>query len=255
MTFSPCVVVPVYDHEDGARALTKRLAPLKLPTIMVNDGSGDSCTVELRRLAQLYDWLHLMEHVRNQGKGGAVLSGMREAHARGFTHALQIDADGQHDVGDIPRFLRLAENHPQAMVAGEPQFDASIPRLRYMARYLTHVWVWIETLSFTIRDSMCGFRVYPIGPVIGLANRCRLGRHMDFDTDIMVRLYWLGMPIVSVPTKVIYPLGGRSNFRLLKDNALITWMHLRLVLGMLRRAPTLICRRLLPHLRKNGCAT
>ena len=243
MTFRPCVVVPVYNHGDGAHALAERLAPLRLPTIMVNDGSAPPCTVELRRLAAQHDWLLLLEHGDNQGKGGAVLSGLREAHAKGFSHALQIDADGQHNASDIPRFLALAERNPRAMIAGEPQFDASMPRGRYLARYLTHVWVWIETLSFTIRDSMCGFRVYPLDQVIGIANRCHLGRRMDFDPEIMVRLYWQGVPIVSVPTRVTYPEHGQSNFRLLQDNALITWMHIRLVFGMLWRAPLLVYRR------------
>ncbi len=245
MIFRPCVLVPIYNHGAGACALAERLAPLRLPTIIVNDGSAPPSTAELRCLAAQHDWLQLLEHADNQGKGSAVLTGLREAHARGFSHALQIDADGQHNADDIPRFLTIAEQNPQAVIAGEPQFDASVPKVRYIARYLTHVWVWIETLSFAIRDSMCGFRVYPVGPVIDIANRCRLGRRMDFDSEILVRLYWQGVQVVSLPTSVIYPQHGLSNFRLLQDNVLITWMHVRLVFGMLRYAPRLLYRRIM----------
>jgi len=243
MTFHPCVVVPVYNHGAGARALAERLDAMHLPVIMVNDGSTPDCTAELRGLAQRYDWLEVLEHSENQGKGGAVLSGLRQAYARGYSHALQIDADGQHDPNDIPRFLEIAEHNPAALIAGQPQFDASAPKGRFVARYLTHVWVWIETLSFAIRDSMCGFRVYPLEQVIGLADSCRLGKRMDFDPEVMVRLHWLGVEILSLPTKVVYPADGQSGFRLVLDNVLITRMHVRLVFGMLWRAPMLLYRR------------
>lgn len=243
MTFHPCVVVPVYNHAAGARTLAQRLDAMHLATIMVNDGSGADCTSELRDLTKKYDWLEVLEHSHNQGKGGAVLSGLRQAYARGFSHALQIDADGQHDARDIPRFLALAERNPTALIAGQPQFDASAPKGRFVARYLTHVWVWIETLSFTIRDSMCGFRVYPLEQVIGLADSCRLGQRMDFDPEVMVRLHWRGVRILSVPTRVVYPEDGQSGFRLVLDNVLITRMHVRLVFGMLWRAPLLLYRK------------
>lgn len=245
MSFKPCIVVPVYNHGSGACVLAERLKPLGLPAILVNDGSRPDCTEVLRRLAAANDWIEIIEHEVNRGKGGAVLSGLRAAQARGFTHALQIDADGQHDTGDIPRFLSLASENPGAVVTGRPHFDASAPRGRQIARYLTHVWVWIETLSFTIRDSMCGFRVYPLEPVLRLADRTRLGQRMDFDPEVLVRLFWKGIPIVSLPTAVTYPAGGESHFRMVHDNLLITRMHVRLVFGMLWRAPMLLYRRAL----------
>ncbi len=245
MTIRPCIVVPVYDHGAGAVALVGRLAPLGLPVLLVNDGSPPDCTAELRTLTACHDRVELLEHATNRGKGSAVLTGLRAAQDRGFSHALQIDADGQHDSDDVPRFLALAAQHPGALIIGRPIFDASVPRGRLVARYITHVWVWIETLSFAIPDSMCGFRVYPLGSVIALADRVSLGRRMDFDTEIAVRLYWQGVPVLSLPTRVTYPEGGRSHFRLWQDNWLISCMHTRLVFGMLWRAPGLLRRRLL----------
>ena len=252
MTFNPCIVVPVYDHADGARTLIGRLVPLGIPVICVNDGSAAAHTQALRQLAATYDWVRVVEHDENQGKGAAVQSGLRAAHESGFSHALQIDADGQHDSGDIPKFLAQAKEDPGAVITGQPVYDASVPRGRLMARYLTHVWVWIETLSFSIRDSMCGFRVYPLAPVIAILDRSRPGRRMDFDPEILVRLSWTGTPIISIPTRVIYPEGGQSHFRLFQDNVLITLMHVRLVFGMLWRLPWLIGRKLMPQGRPRG---
>lgn len=243
MKFRPCVVVPVYNHASGARSLAERLRPLSLHTFLVNDGSHADCTKVLRELSDANDWLEVIEHEKNRGKGGAVLSGLRAARAQGFTHALQIDADGQHDTNDIPRFLKLASENPKAVVTGRPLFDSSAPKGRRIARWITHVWVWIETLSFTIRDSMCGFRVYPLEQVLYLADRTKLGQRMDFDPEILVRLVWKRVPILSLPTIVSYPADGESHFRMLHDNLLITRMHIRLVFGMLWRAPMLLYRR------------
>jgi len=243
VSFKPCIIVPIYNHGAGACLLAEKLQAFGLPAIFVNDGSHADCTESLRQLAARHDWIEVVEHEKNSGKGSAVLSGFRTAQGRGFSHGLQIDADNQHDTDDIPHFLAVAEQNPSAVVTGQPLFDAGAPMGRKMARYLTHVWVWVETLSFTIQDSMCGFRVYPIDAVTGLAERVRIGQHMDFDSDILVRLFWTGMPVISLPTAVTYPPDGISHFRMFRDNVLITRMHVRLVFGMLWRAPWLIYRR------------
>jgi glycosyltransferase involved in cell wall biosynthesis len=244
MTYRACIVVPVFNHGKVAKALIQKLAPLGLETILVNDASDSDCRVVLADLAASFAWVQLLEHTENRGKGAAVLSGLHEALDRGFSHAVQIDADGQHDVGDIPHFISISQEHPAATVTGHPIFDASVPIGRRLARYLTHVWVWIETLSFVIKDSMCGFRVYPLNTVVPLSRRVRLGQRMNFDTEVLVRLYWDGVPIISHPTRVVYPKDGQSHFRLWQDNWLITCMHFRLVSGMIVRAPGLLMRRI-----------
>jgi glycosyltransferase involved in cell wall biosynthesis len=243
VTLRICIVVPVYNHAAGAKTLIANLEQRGLNTILVNDGSAPPQAAVLRDLAAAHDWVRVVEHAENRGKGAAVQTGLREASARGFTHALQIDADGQHDTGDIPAMLALAERYPDSVIAGQPIYDESVPRGRLIARYLTHVWVWIETLSFAIRDSMCGFRVYPLHRVMPLLERTRLGARMDFDPEVLVRLSWLETPIISMPTRVTYPEGGLSHFRLFEDNLLITRMHVRLVFGMLWRLPTLLARK------------
>ena len=229
------MVVPVFNHGVGATDLAHKLAPFGLHTFMVDDGSDAATRGALHDLADRHDWIQILSHRENLGKGAAVLTGLHAAQGLGYSHAVQIDSDGQHNPDDIPRFLALAEADPKAVIAGRPKFDASVPKGRLIARHITHVWVWIETLSFSIQDSMCGFRVYPLEPVVALAARVRLGRRMDFDPEILVRLHWEGLSILSLTTRVTYPAGGQSHFRLWHDNVLISWMHTRLVMGMLWR--------------------
>jgi hypothetical protein len=172
-----------------------------------------------------------------------MMAGLRQALALGHTHALQIDADGQHDVADIPKFLALSSLLPQAVVCGVPIYDASVPKSRLYGRYATHVWVWINTLSLDIRDSMCGFRVYPLAPVVKLIDEVYMGRRMDFDSELLVRLHWRGIPLANLPTKVSYPMDGISHFKLWRDNVLISCMHARMLAGMLVRLPLLLWRK------------
>ena len=240
----PTVVIPVYNHGRTISAIVEHVLAAGLPCILVNDGSETSTVRQLDDLARAHTGhVTLLTNATNLGKGGAVLRGLTEAHELGFSHALQIDADGQHDATQIPEFLARSRAHPAAVIAGRPVFDETVPRGRLYSRYLTHVLVWIETLSLDIRDSMCGFRVYPIAPVLAITRRVQIGRRMDFDIEILVRLYWDGLEIVSLPTPVRYPADGVSHFRMWRDNLLITRLHVLLLLGMVSRLPRLATRR------------
>lgn len=241
--FSVCAVVPVYDHEEAVEDVVDGVVSARLRCILVDDGSGEKCAAVLDRLATARaSEIILLRHQVNRGKGAAVLTGMRHAARMDFSHVLQIDADGQHCVADIPRFIAQARERPKAVIVGCPKYDASVPRLRYWARYLTHVWVWVNTLSLAIEDSMCGFRVYPLKALLELAGTCQLGARMDFDIEVLVRLYWQGIDIVNLSTVVNYPRDGRSHFRGGLDNLLISRLHARLFFGMLRRLPLLMAR-------------
>ena len=239
-----CVLIPVYNHEHAIGAVVQAVLGHGMHCILVDDGSADSCARVLDALAAAApQQMTLVRHAHNQGKGGAVISGLRRAAQDGFSHALQIDADGQHKVADMPKFLALSARHPEAVISGCPQYDASVPALRLYARYLTHVWVWINTLSLDIRDSMCGFRLYPLAPVMALLARQSLGQRMNFDTDIIVRLHWAGVPVLNLPTPVGYPADGVSHFRAFRDNVLISRMHTTHFFGMLLRLPILLERK------------
>jgi glycosyltransferase involved in cell wall biosynthesis len=243
--FKPCIVIPFYNHEGAIEQTIAAIKPAGLPCWLVDDGSDERCATVLNALAEREaGWLQLIRYRPNYGKGQAVMIGCAAALHAGFTHAVQIDADGQHDVGDIPKLLTLAQAHPNALVTGVPVYDDSVPRGRLYGRYVTHFWVWIETLSLQIRDSMCGFRVYPLAPALNVWNTGRVGRRMDFDIEIMVRMFWAGTPVLSVPTRVTYPVDGVSHFNMTRDNLRISWMHTRLFFGMLIRLPRLLWQRL-----------
>lgn len=238
-----CIIIPNYNHVQVIDEVLNELSALALPIIMVNDGSSEQASAVMRECAQRFELLTLVEHSENQGKGGAVQTGILTADELGYSHAIQVDADGQHDLRDINKLLTLAKTHPNAVVSGQPVYDSSVPKVRLYSRYITHFWVWVETLSFAIKDSMCGFRCYPVAPAAQLIREVTLGKRMDFDIEILVRLYWRGVDTQFMPTKVIYPEGGSSHFRAFQDNVIISWMHTRLVFGMLLRLPSLLWRK------------
>ena len=244
-SFRPCCVIPIYDHGATIRALVAALAAHGLPIYIVDDGSGAATQAELARVRGEFPQVRLSRLAHNRGKGAAVMHGMRQARADAMTHALQIDADGQHDARDVPRFIARAGERPDAVICGQALFDASVPKARFYGRYLTHWMVWLETLSFAIRDSMCGFRLYPLAATGELIEQGVIPPRMDFDTSMVVRLAWRGVPIENLPTRVIYPVGGISHFRMLRDNLRLTRMHALLVCGMLARLPLLLGRKLL----------
>ena len=242
MTDSLCLLIPVYNHADGVRNTISKINALGLTCIVVNDGSDESCRQILEQLDHQHAWLDVVHHGHNEGKGAAVKSGLCRAQELGFCHVLQVDADEQHDLQAVPAILALSAAHPGAVVLGTPCYDSSIPRIRLLSRYLTHFWVWVNTLSFSIPDAMCGFRVYPVERTMALLESARLGNRMEFDIEVLVRLHWAGTKFYSLPVKVIYPTNGVSHFRMLADNWCITKMHTRMFFGMLRRIPSLIWR-------------
>jgi predicted LPLAT superfamily acyltransferase/glycosyltransferase involved in cell wall biosynthesis len=248
MSFAACIVIPIYNHKDAISATVAHLAVHGLPIFVVDDGSDDATQQVLATLAQQHaDQLTLLRLPVNGGKGAAVMAGLRAACSAGYTHALQIDADGQHDAADVPRFIAAALAEPGAVILGRPVYDESVPKARLYGRYLTHVWVWIETLSLTIRDSMCGFRLYPLALACELMDSVQLPTRMDFDIEILVRLYWRRAAFRSIPTRVTYASDGVSHFDVLWDNVRISRSHTRLVFGMLWRLPMLLAHKVMPR--------
>lgn len=241
--FLPCLIIPCYNHGPMMGGVLDKLSSFGLPCIVVDDGSEAQTADELQRLAQITPWMNLTRLSPNQGKGAAVMAALRLAAEKGFTHAMQVDADGQHQLSDVPLMLEEAQKHPDCLISGQPVYDESVPKSRLYGRYVTHFWVWVETLSFSLKDSMCGFRVYPLQPCLRLMDKQPLGLRMDFDTEIMVRLYWQGTRSRFLPTRVTYPQDGVSHFDAVKDNIKISWMHTRLFFGMLPRIPFLLRQR------------
>lgn len=237
--FKPCVVIPVYNHHQRIASVLQRISESDLPCIVVDDGSSSPCKEILEAVCAEYADIALIRLSENQGKGGAVCCALRAAFAAGYSHALQVDADGQHDLNDIPKFIAEARQYPAAIVTAV-RIASNQPKARRWGRWITDFWVWVNTLSFQIKDSMCGYRLYPLTHTISLIDRIRIGQRMDFDTDILVRLSWEAVQIRQITTHVIYQDDVPSHFRMLADNFRISRMHTRLFFGMLRRLPKLL---------------
>ena len=217
------------------------------PVWVVVDGSTDHSEHRLSEMAAAEPNLRIWVLPKNRGKGAAVLFGMQEAQALGFTHALTLDSDGQHPTASIPQFMQVSLASPNSMVLGEPVFDDSAPSLRVGGRKISNWWANLETLWAGIHDSLFGFRVYPIGALIRVMRRQLWMRRFDFDVEAVVRLSWRDVQPINLPAPVRYfspEDGGVSHFRYGRDNALLTWMHFRLFFGFLLRLPVLAARRL-----------
>lgn len=230
MEYKLCALLPTYNHHKELPVIVHRLRSAGLPVFIVDDGSDQKTNTILETLdAQIFSL------PVNSGKGAALKKGFLWVAEQGYTHAFQIDADGQHALDDLEHFIDISKKDPQALVSGNPVYDSSIPFARKIGRWLTHVWVFIETLSFKIKDSMCGFRIYPLKSTLSIIQEFPIGDRMDFDTEILVRLFWKGTTLIMLPVKVTYPEGNHSNFDVLKDNWSITKMHTRLVFSLLSK--------------------
>jgi predicted LPLAT superfamily acyltransferase len=238
-----CAIVPSHNHHRALPAVIERLCAAGLAVFVIDDGSAEPARSVIAALHNPSSGVTVRRRELNGGKGAAVMDGFRIAEAEGFTHAVQVDADGQHDLDALPTMLGLVERHPDAVICGHPVYDDSVPTARHVGHWFTNAWIWLETLSFRITDGMCGFRVYPLASVAELMANEMLRPRMDFDTDIIVRLFWRGTPVRMVPVKVIYPPGNTSNFNVLRDNWRITKMHTRLVCTMLLRLPSILAHR------------
>jgi glycosyltransferase involved in cell wall biosynthesis len=241
------VLIPSYNPGPRVYATVRGAMERWKPVWVVVDGSTDDSASRLQAMAAALPGLRVLVLPRNRGKGAAVLHGLEQAAALGFTHALTMDSDGQHPAELIPELMRLSQARPEAMVLGCPVFDSSAPLLRVRGRRISNGWANLETLWAGIGDSLYGFRVYPIGPLTRVMRRQPWMRRFDFDAEAAVRLSWRGVPATNVPAPVRYfrpDEGGVSHFNYWRDNLLLTWMHVRLFVGFCVRLPMLVARRL-----------
>lgn len=220
-----CGLIPSYNHFRALRGVIGGVRAHVADLVVVDDGSSDVVADELKRICE-DTGATLLRRERNGGKGAAVKSGLAWANEQGFTHVIQVDADGQHDLSTVPTMLAHAEQSPDALILAEPLFDETAPKGRLWARRICIFWVDLETRGHVIHDPMCGYRVYPVKPA--LQSRT-VGDRMDFDPEIAVRMVWAGAPVINVPARVNYPEDGLSNFQTFWDNVRLSWMHSRLM--------------------------
>jgi len=234
--FRPCVVIPTLNHVLVLGGIIRRLTVYGLPVYVLDDGSAPAQASRLREIVAAHPGAVLLRHEKTRGKGVAVEHLLRAAYEGGYTHALQVDADGQHDLDVVPAMLEATRDRPDALILGTPTYDDSIPFSRKIGRYITHFWVAFHIRSLRLLDSMCGFRFYPLGLTLRLLDAGIASDAMGFDTEIMVRLFWTGVSVVEIPVQVTYPAENHSNFRPWRDNLDISFMHTRLFFeGLLTR--------------------
>ena len=241
------VIVPSYDTGPKVFETVHAARAQWQPVWVVIDGSTDGTGEQLQKMAAADSGLRVFILPHNRGKGAAVLHGLRAAAAQGFTHALTMDADGQHPADLIRAFMSASQRAPQAMVLGKPVFGPEAPRERVLGRKISNFFAHLETLWGGIGDSLYGFRVYPIAPLLEIMQRQRWMRRFDFDVEASVRLTWRGVPLINLAAPVKYlsrEEGGVSHFNYVRDNLLLMWMHTRLLLGCLVRLPWLVVRRI-----------
>ena len=243
---SHLVLIPSYNSGALVLRTVKEALARWAPVWVVIDGSSDGTDTQLQALAAIEPNLRVLVLAVNRGKGAAVLHGVQLARREGFSHALTMDADGQHPAGHIGAFMAASQRAPEAMVLGVPQFDSSAPALRRRGRRISNWWANLETLGAGVQDSLFGFRVYPIAPLIDVMQSRRWMRRFDFDPEAAVRLVWAGVPPLNLPAPVRYLTpeeGGVSHFNYLRDNVLLTGMHVRLMVEFVLRLPVLLRRR------------
>jgi glycosyltransferase involved in cell wall biosynthesis len=242
------VLIPSYNTGAALLLSTVRDARARwAPVWVVIDGSTDGSEKPLLELAAQDPDLQVMVLPKNQGKGAAVLHGLKAAQAAGFTHAMTMDADGQHPTHQIPEFMAASQANPGALILGKPVFDETAPFERVAGRKLSNGAAHLETLWAGIGDSLYGFRVYPIIPLREVMEAGPWMRRFDFDPEVAVRLCWKGLTPINIDAPVKYlsrAEGGVSHYNYIRDNILIGSMHARLLAGFLLRLPVLLWRKM-----------
>ncbi len=241
------VLIPSYNPGTKGIETVRAARAHWAPVWVVTDGSTDGTAEVLSEMAASDPQLHVIVRARNGGKGAAIFDGLRDAHQLGFTHVLTMDSDGQHPAECIASFMQVSADNPLAMVLGVPIFEASAPAARVRGRRIANWATNVETLWGGIKDSLFGFRVYPVHPLLAVMHETRWMRRFDFDAEAVVRLFWRGVRPINVPAPVHYfrtSEGGVSHFNYWRDNVLLTSMYFRLFTEFLLRLPFLVSRRL-----------
>lgn len=231
-------LIPHYNHATTIGQVVEAMVGMGVDCLIVDDGSDEAAKKVVTQL--LKDGVQVIFRATNGGKGAAVKDGIKYACDQGYTHVLQIDADAQHCLNDCEKLITLAQQHPQSVICARPVYGADAPKSRLYGRKISNFWLVINTLSFDIKDGMCGFRIYPLSLTAVVVHQDRLGNYMDFDTEILVRLHRRGADFVWVDTPVSYADNGVSHFRAWQDNVLISKMHARLFADMLCHVPQII---------------
>ncbi len=215
----PCILIPCFNHPTTVASVAA--AARKFTAVIVVD---DGSTLPLPELPGC----DLVKVAQNAGKGAALRAGFQRALGLGFTHAITMDADGQHYAEDLSKFLEAANAQPESFIVGVRDLVAAgCPGHRQRSNAVSSFWFRVET-GVTLPDTQCGFRCYPLALVKKLFVK---SQRYAYELEFMVRAAWVGTAIVAVPVKCTYNDGIRnSHFRPVVDLWRITSMNIKLVL-------------------------
>jgi len=224
------VAVPVFNNEHTAAEVVRAVLELGLPVLVIDDGSTDGSS---RSLAGLQ--ISRIDFPKNRGKGVAIRAAFAWAQENHFSHMITIDADGQHDPRDIPRFVEKIREFPGRLIIGKRHFNTDVPGKSRFGRAWSNLWTRIVS-GKTTPDSQSGFRAYPAGL---LANMRFLGRRYEFEVEVLARAAWAGLEFDQVDVSVRYFQGQErvSHFKPLRDNFRISVIYTLLVMRRLLPFP------------------
>ncbi|MBR1536141.1 MAG: glycosyltransferase family 2 protein [Treponema sp.] len=243
--FYPCILIPVYRHGRACEEVVNSITQYNFPIILVDDGNESETKAYLSKIKENHNSVELVTLPKNQGKGGAFKAGVIRAKELGFSHILQLDADGQHDSSQIPFFVEKSKNSPEKMICGYPDYDETAPGHRKGGHKFANTWCAIVTWSDKIVDSLCGFRIYPTESTYAFVTKKRFDKRMGFDLDILLQMMQRGVDVEFYPVKVTYPTDGISNFHAFRDNVRISWIFTKLFAKMILTSPLMLWRKIL----------
>lgn len=224
------ILVPYFNHPDKIVALCDRLKSFEVDILIVDDGSNEISKKAIHEI----DGVMILTRQENGGKGAAMKDGFAHLLRLGYTHALQIDADFQHNVDDIEKLIECSMQFKSAFVCTQPTYNESAPKARLYGRKITNFWIYINTFGGIRNDGMCGFRIYPLLELEEVFKETKTNR-MEFDTEILVNAFWNGVDFFWIETPVRYEVGGVSHFKAFRDNVLISKMHARMFFKLFPR--------------------
>jgi glycosyltransferase involved in cell wall biosynthesis len=196
-TFRPAILIPAYQCATTVGDVVRGAREHGLPILVVDDGSDDE-TVAQAALAGA----EVVCQPVNRGKGAALVTGMRRLAGRGMTHALCMDADGQHLAGELPALLAAASAEPSAIVIGSRRIgDQAVASANLLGNRVANLAVRLAT-GVDAGDTQSGFRAYPLAAVLALPQS---GSRFEYETTVIVHALRAGIPVRSVPVHVYYP--------------------------------------------------
>ena len=222
-----CVIIPTYNNSGTVADVVERALKVCPDVIVVNDGSTDNTEAELCGISVM-----VLSHDRNRGKGKALKTGLRYAGMNGFTHAITIDADGQHFPEDIPLLMEASAEHPENLIVGCRNLTSeNMPRKNTFATRFSNFWFRLQTAQ-KLDDTQSGFRIYPVNSLHGMG---LITSRYEAELELMVYAAWHGVKVQGIPVRVWYaPEGERvSHFRPFWDFFRISVLNTMLCFGAL----------------------